>query len=510
MQPVILFTYIALILLGIYLIQYKFRQLLLSRIGLLDVLEQWQQHGNSLTQTAASLTGDNKKNDPVINRIINIEQQLETAKQSDSHIEQLIRQRALLDSETGIGNREFFNNRLNALLCEESPRGAVLLIQLNEADFNLLDQPEREALQLLEMTIQGVKHRLENTTSYFLARQSDYELALLIPNIYVDETEKLATKLITTFKNIPLPQKIKKEEFIHIGISCFQHYQAVYEVLSEADMALRTAQLQGPSQWVIYDSKETEIQGVKGSLRWRTLLQWAIDNFSIETFYQPAIASNSDKILHHEALAKIKDKHGQYIPARVFLPMAKKCGFSEKIDTIMFDLVWQKLQYKNFKTETYSVNISIDSIQSDAFMHYICSVLQQNTHVAQRLIIEMGEYRLAQRLEQLLPRLKQLTALGVKLLVDRAGQYVVNAGYLKSGVISFVKLDHSIVLDIAKKPENQLFIQSLKALCDVQKVQLYALGVENFEEWQTLKKLGVSGGQGHYFTSPIQQLTQVK
>jgi RNase E specificity factor CsrD len=176
----------------------------------------------------------------------------------------------------------------------------------------------------------------------------------------------------------------------------------------------------------------------------------------------------------------------------------------------MFDLVWQKLQYKNFKTETYSVNISIDSIQSDAFMHYICSVLQQNTHVAQRLIIEMGEYRLAQRLEQLLPRLKQLTALGVKLLVDRAGQYVVNAGYLKSGVISFVKLDHSIVLDIAKKPENQLFIQSLKALCDVQKVQLYALGVENFEEWQTLKKLGVSGGQGHYFTSPIQQLTQVK
>ena len=48
-----------------------------------------------------------------------------------------------------------------------------------------------------------------------------------------------------------------------------------------------------------------------------------------------------------------------------------------------------------------------------------------------------------------------------------------------------------------------MFIQSLKAICDQQKVKIYALGVESIEEWQALIRLGIDGGQGHFFTEPV-------
>ena len=57
-----------------------------------------------------------------------------------------------------------------------------------------------------------------------------------------------------------------------------------------------------------------------------------------------------------------------------------------------------------------------------------------------------------------------------------------------------------------EKIENQVFIQSLKARCIQHNVKIYALGVESKDEWRTLVHLGVTGGQGHFFTEPVAQM----
>ena len=96
----------------------------------------------------------------------------------------------------------------------------------------------------------------------------------------------------------------------------------------------------------------------------------------------------------------------------------------------------------------------------------------------------------------------------VKLLADKVGQHIVSAHYLKTSPISLIKLHRSIVLNIHERPENQVFIQSVKTLCDQQHVAIYALGVEKIEEWQTLIRLGINGGQGHFFTEPVEQVAK--
>ena len=492
---------IALFIVAVLLVKKTLNKQLSPTMKTISALENWANL-KPHQQKSTVLKADNN----IAIAINELVTQLQQEKNSGSRIEQRIRQHPFLDEDTGIGNRDFFNNRLDAFLAEEDARGTLLLIQVNELASIEALYGEQQTLILLDSVIKTVKKRIQARVNYFLARYSENELALLLPNAYVDETEKLANKLIKSLSTIVVPTGINNEEFIHIGISCFKAHQNSYQILAEADMALRSAQLHGPSQWFMFERDEIDDESAKGSLRWRTFLQAAIDNNAFVIFFQPVISPLNNNILHFEVFSKIKDKQQQYINARVFLPMAQKCGLSADIDMLVIEQVFAALNNKAHKQQHCSLNLSVDTLLSAHFIDKFLAKLAQHQTVHNRLIIEISEYRLVSQFAELEPILKQIHHCGIKLIVDKVGQYLVNGSYLKALPISAVKLHSSIVLKIHKKSENQIFINSLKVLCNEDDVGIYALGIELAEEWQTLIKLGINGGQGHLFSEPVPQM----
>jgi len=420
--------------------------------------------------------------------------------------DQLIREQVLLDTETGIGNREFFTNRLDAFLCEDDACGAVLLINYKELDVVQALYGYGHALVILESSISLLKAKLAYLNTFFIARRSEFEVAILVPGLYVSETEKLAARLLSSIDKIDFPIGINQEEGCHIGISYFTQGQQSYQIMSEADMALRSAQLQGPSQWFMYDTGEVVDESAKGSLKWRTFLQRAIENNAFVLFFQPVITSGSDEILHHEILSKVRDNEGKLISARVFLPMAKKCGLGAEVDTLVFEQTCRLLQYEKNHQDICSLNIAVDSLLDEGFIVNLFNKLALTPGIANNIIIEISEYHLVSNLNKLKPILSFLNELGIKVLADKVGQYIVSADYIVECEIYAVKLHRSIVHQIHTKGENQVFIQSLKVRCLSSNVAIYALGVETQEEWNALTMLGVMAGQGHYFTEPVAQM----
>jgi RNase E specificity factor CsrD len=437
-----------------------------------------------------------------------LQQQIHDNVASDISSDQSIRASALLDQETHIGNRAFFDNRLQAFLKEDDAQGAVLLIQFKEMELLQSLYGYQQAMSLLLMLIQVTKQRLQAQPSYFLARRSDYELSVLLPGVFIQEVKKLADRLLNNLQKVVTPVGINQEEFIHIGVSYFGHVQAPYQIMSEADMALRSAQLQGPSQWFMFEAGELENVQAKGSLKWRTFLNSAIVGNSFVIFFQPVIASDNAKVLHHEVLSKVRDKDGALISARVFLPMAKKCGLTVKIDLLILEQVCRVLAYEKKPQDDCSINVSIDSLLSEDFSEKYLSILTKFPEVKPRLMIEISEYHLVNHLNELKPVIAKLTAAGIKIVADKVGQYVVSANYLNIYPIFAMKLHRSIVIDIDKKIENQVFIQSLKTLAAPKNIAIYALGVEKQAEWRILLQLGLKGGQGHFFTEPVAQVAK--
>ena len=476
-------------------IKKQFHKILIKALSPLEKIEQWLD-----SDKASPL----KTRDNISYAVNQLLMQLNEVKKSNN-IEQQMRKQALLDLDTGIGNRAFLTNRLEALLHEEQARGALFLIRLN--DFNLLQAivGEQQSTVLLNQVILLIKKRLIYFSNYFLARSSEYELALLLPNTYVNEVEKLADKLIASIASIELPAEINKEEFVHIGISCFRENHKTYQILAEADMALRSAQLQGPSQWFMFDAGEIALESAKGSLRWHTFLLSAIKNKNFSLFFQAVIKEQDRQVLHYEVLTKVKEPDGTLIAARVFLPMAQKCGLAIDLDLVIFTQVCQLLVNESQQTSLsrrYSINLTAETLLSAQFKQVFLACYAKNPQLKKRLCIEISEYHLVSQLNELKPILIELAQQGVDIIVDKVGQYVVELNYLTSCPIMAIKLDRSIVLNIDEKLENQIVIQSFNVICQQNNVAMYALGVETQAEWQMLLKLGIQAGQGHFFTLP--------
>ena len=507
-SPLLLLFTLLLLAAGLVL-RKKLRHQLATTLKPLQQLEDWANLFVIQGFASDIVLDDSSKEIVTITLAIQqLQRQIRDNVASDIAADQSIRASALLDQETRIGNRAFFDNRLQAYLKEEDAQGAVLLIQFKELELIQSLYGYHQAMSLLSTLIQVTKQRLHVQPSYFLARHSDYELSILLPGIFIQEVKKLADRLLQNLQTVVTPIGINHDEFIHVGISYFGHAQAPYQIMSEADMALRTAQLQGPSQWFMFEAGELEEVKAKGSLKWRTLLNAAIAANGFVIFFQPVIACDSAKVLHHEVLTKVRDKNGALISARVFLPMAKKCGLKVQIDLLILEQVCRVLAYEQQQQDDCSINISIDSLLSKDFAEKFVSTLNQFAQVKARVMIEISEYQLVNHLTKLQPVIANLSAAGVKIIADKVGQYVVSAEYISVYPIYAMKLHRSIVIDIDKKIENQIFIQSLKTLVAVKNIPIYALGVEKQAEWRTLLQLGLKGGQGHFFTEPVAQVAK--
>lgn len=425
--------------------------------------------------------------------------------------DKLVRSQAFLDAQTGIGNRLYFDHRVEAYISEREHNGGgcVFLIQLKELDVIQAEQGDAEVVELLGYFIGLINKYLEDYPESVFARRSEFDFAILIPRIIVSEAEKVASRLVRLCNRIPLPEIVDHEHFFHIGVASFQQSESAYQVLAEADMALRAAQLQGPSNWFMYDKGLIVKDLAKGSVKWRTAIDSAINQQAFVLLFQPVTMTDNGTIHHHEILARMRNSNGHLVSASIFLPMAQKFGMVSRVDQLMVEKTIKLLNYEKSGQDICSLNLHIDSLLDRQFQHWILGFLQAHPAAATRIIFEITEYSLVTCGSKLTGFFRALHKVGCRLLVDHVGLYVLNTQYIRQYEIDYLKLHVSVVKNIDSRPENQLFIKSLLNTCSGTHVLVFGLGVERVGEWIALQKIGVSGAQGYYFTEPLESIHQI-
>lgn len=424
---------------------------------------------------------------------------LNDASKERARFDNFIRSNTFLDPQTRVGNHLFFKNRLDALSYNKKmiAPGVIYLLKLEELDSLTQHKGEAAVSELLQLIIDAINKVLTLQPNSIFARKAHSQFAIIVPQISLQEADNLAKRLLKICMGYPCVGVDEPDNFYHIGCAYFQEGDNVQQLQDEVYMALKASQLQGASNWFMYDKGAVDEEFAKGSVRWRSILENAIANDRVIAFGQ-RIKDIDGHIHHQEIFSRIKDAEGNIIQATLFMPMAVKCGLMPKIEQKIIEYIVGKLLVKRSRHQ-YSINLSKDSLQNTVFTDWLINYLVNYQDHTQRLIFEINEENMIRYAKTFAHVLQNIKKLGVRLCVDHVGQEVVSTQYLTEFQIDLIKLHRSITHQLHLRPENQLFIRSLMGGLYRTKVQVMAEGVELLEEWQTLQILGVSAAQGSLF-----------
>lgn len=467
----------------------------------LQLQQEFVQFEHQLNQL---LTGSHLplgKEDSLSDKLQVLQQNQQACNKREQEIRHLVRVQGLIDHDLAIGNRIYFESKLQHYLVDpdEMPFGAFFLIQLSQPD-----QHNIAAIQRLTGCAELLTQLTAHHPQAVLARLAENDLAVLIPGMEQKDAETSGDRMASILSRSSFFADYPGHDVLHIGYVIYQHGQTAYQVMAEADMALKTAQLQGPN--AAYGFYPTHKPKIKGSVWWRTELSNALKEQRLLLSFQPVFSWEQHDVIQHEVLVRLQTSENDKLNAAVFLPMAANCGLSQAIDQFVLLKTAKLCQAENISPSRCSINLSVETVLSKDWYQWLLDMISAGQLTAGQFAFELDEYHLLKNYKKLKPKLMQLQKLGFALIVDHVGLTIEACPYLDELQIEAIKLHPSVVRQLDLQLEQQLFIRGLIASHFAKGVKVIATGVESQQEWQVLKKLGVSGAQGFYFSQPLARI----
>lgn len=428
-----------------------------------------------------------------MNRMTNrVKQMFE--EQSES-IERL-RSENYLDSLTNLANRRYFDMQLNHLI-KTGEHGAVILLELmNFKEYNR-NRGFHAGDELLRNTASFINAicKAQPNQEYFVAHLSGASFAIVITNADEQEARDLGDRIARTLPRFRERGWMETDEVGHIGIVLFSN-ETYSEVMSAADLALRTAQQAGPNAMHLVVPSKSVASVVNTSTQWGEVLRDALQNHRLSLLMQPVKDAGAN-ILHYEALMRLADVHGEMIPAMIYTQMANRHGLTLDFDKQMVAEVLSRLEAKRYADTPIAVNIFPSSVQNKSFVEWLCAELAKRPAAAARLLIEVPEYGVLENIEALSELIKQVAAYGTRVGLDHFGRGFSSFGYLSKLKLDYIKIDGGYVNGLVSSKDNQFLIESLAKVAHSLDIKVYGVSVEDAEQWKLLVDLHVDGVLGY-------------
>jgi len=416
--------------------------------------------------------------------------------------EKRLRYLALHDPLCGLPNRNFFSERLEAVIADVRGGGlpaAAFYIDLDHfKDVNdTLGHPVGDEL------IRGVTLRLSRMMrgDDLVARLGGDEFAVITSGTSDSLVlQGMAGRIIST---LCAPYLINGHTIVigaSVGIAVIDHRSegSTADIMRYADMALYRAKNEGRNRACMYDSV------MDADLSQRKLveqdLREAIDNDSLKVLYQPIVNASGEKIVGVEALARWPHPIRGLVSPAEFIPIAEHSGLIIELGARVLRRAC--LEAKAWPGISIAVNVSPLQFRQLDFVNVVERILTETDLDPTRLELEITESTLLGNVESAEAGMRQLKALGVHLALDDFGTGYSSLLYLRRFPFDKLKIDRSFVLSIEKAADAAAIVHAIVSLGRGLGMKVTAEGVETAEQHLFLRAAGVHCIQGFRFGRP--------
>ena len=440
-----------------------------------------------------------------------------------------LRKNAYHDSLTGLGNRRYFESQITARLDrgDSTTKGIVLLVQIS----NLHELNNQKGFQAGDELLQRVGVMLQEATKQYanavLARLTGGDFGIFVPDVSswdaesIAETvssnlnqltaESIAENVSNNLNQLVVEQLTLTDNVGHVGAASYESSTSLGRLLSEADLALRSAQQAGPNKWRVHAVSEETEQMPLGQQQWKDTLDQALSERRVTLFAQPVVNTyDKNQIIHFEIFSRIVQDDGNLLSAGVFMPFAERLNLVSYLDRIVLEDVMQ-IDAARMSIDRLAVNVSPASLQDDSFRRWILFAIENLPEKAPQINFEFPEFGAVQHLEMIKEFSAVVRKYGHLVGLDHYGQSFSHLGYLKSLRPDYVKIDRAYTGELKDKDsDSRFFIGSLCSVAHSLDITVIAEGVETEQQWEQLKELNLDAIQGYIVDRPEPLLEKIQ
>jgi diguanylate cyclase (GGDEF)-like protein len=423
-------------------------------------------------------------------------------------LEKQLLHQATHDLLTGLPNRALLLDRIKQALAHAKRFNlhvGILLLDLDSFKEINDSLGHKAGDLLLKCQAQRLSSILrENDT---VARLGGDEFVVVLAS---QSDEKKFVELLSKFGDLFLrPCQIEEHELIvtaSIGVSIYpRDGQDADTLLKNADAALYHAKELGKNRFQFY--MEEFNQQIMQRTELKVALGQALKKNELLLDYQPLINLKSGKVIGIEALLRWQHPTLGLIHPLRFIPIAEETGLIIPIGEWVLRTacaqtkIWHETSaYPDLKL---SVNISVKQFKQKNFVSLISKIIKETGLKPECLELEITENLILGNVSDIIQKMIDLKATGVRLAIDDFGTGYSNLSYLKHFPFDAIKIDKTFMDNITTDAHNASIVEAIIGMTRNMGIDVLAEGVEHVEQVNFLRQRHSHQVQGFYFSKPL-------
>jgi diguanylate cyclase (GGDEF)-like protein len=426
----------------------------------------------------------------------------------NARLHEEITAQAYRDSLTGLANRSRLNERLEHALARlrgRSPEHAALLfIDLDR--FKLINDRFGHGKGDRALQIAADRIRACIRPGDTAARMGGDEFAILLEDVAgQEEAAVVAGRLLEALGR---PMDLGEAAPI-VGGSIGLAISGVggdtaEDLLRSADLAMYAAKTAGRAQVVVFKSDLLDLAAARSELA--ALLRGAAGRDELKLHFQPIVELSDGATMGFEALVRWQPEgHLLHMPAE-FIELAEETGEIISMGRwVLLDACrrmrdWQE-EFERPDLRLY-VNLSARQFRDPGLVQLVANALKSSSLAPAALTLEITESALLAQSPEILDRVAELRAVGVRLAIDDFGTGYSSLGYLRAFRVDELKIDRTFVSE-PTRTDARVLSRAIVELGRALSLELVAEGIETAEQAAWFRSLGCRYGQGFLYAAAM-------
>ncbi len=387
-------------------------------------------------------------------------------------------EQAIRDPLTDLYNRRYFRTRIQEELTRaERDQEIVAVFLCNIDNFKSINESlgHQKGDTVLKAVAQGVLDTIRGYDQVF--RWGGDEIVVIVPKFELREDLSPANRIRSRVEGISKMLSLGVDVDVSIGISLFPEHGSNPEALiHQAEQALFIAK-KGKSKVQIGEE------------------EYHLNEDTVKAVFQPVVDLNTREIIGYEALTR--DLTGELNVFELFNKY-NSVGKLKELKGILF-----KKQIKMAK------HLGLNKVFVNADFNLLDYLGPIEKPSGLDVIIEISEVEALLDVKKNLDAVRKWRELGYKFAIDDFGAGFISLPFIAFAIPEYIKLDRSTMLLSVSSDKLKDFLHHLTAaLSKYTSEGIIAEGIEEEQELQRMKEIGIPLGQGYLLGRPEEILLE--